>query len=99
MRWLTAQQAIVATQISSRFPQNHGAPIHIGDPAAIGADLAQPLFGPPVERVPEDLVAVFWACGVTPQQAALEARVELLLAHSPAHGFVTDLKADALAVS
>jgi uncharacterized protein YcsI (UPF0317 family) len=42
---------------------------------------------------------VFWACGVTPQQAALEAGVELLLAHSPAHGFVTDLKADALAVS
>ena len=25
--------------------------------------------------------------------------VELLLAHSPAHGFITDLKADALAVS
>ena len=41
MRWLTPQQAIRATQVSSRFPQNHGAPIHIGDPHAIGADLAR----------------------------------------------------------
>ena len=59
MRWLTPQQAITATQVTSRFPFNHGAPIHIGDPAAIGADLAHPLFGPPVERVPVGLTAVF----------------------------------------
>src|SRR6187397_1926687 len=39
MRWLTPQQAITAVQVSSRFPFNHGAPIHIGDPAAVGADL------------------------------------------------------------
>jgi len=94
MRWLTPQQAIVATQVSSRFPFNHGAPLHLGDPAAIGADLAAPLFGPPVDRVPDGVVPVFWACGVTPQEAALAAKVELMLAHSPAHGFVTDLKAD-----
>jgi uncharacterized protein YcsI (UPF0317 family) len=94
MRWLTPRQAIIATQVSARFPFNHGAPIHIGDPAAIGADLAQPLFGPPVERVPDGLVAVFWACGVTPQEAALAAKIEIMIAHAPAHGFVTDLKAD-----
>ena len=97
MRWLTPQQAIRATQVSSRFPLNHGAPIHVGDPHAIGADLARPLFGPPVERVPDGLVAVFWACGVTPQQAALDAKVELLLAHAPAHGFITDVLAEELA--
>ena len=99
MRWLTPQQAIVATQVSARFPWNHGAPIHIGDPAAIGADLANPLFGPPVERVPEGLVAVFWACGVTPQEAALAARIELMIGHAPAHGFITDLKADELCLA
>lgn len=94
MRWLTPQQAIVATQVSSRFPHNHGAPIHIGDPAAIGADLAQPLFGGPVPELPEDRVPVFWACGVTPQQAALQAQVDFFIAHAPAHGFITDLEAD-----
>jgi len=98
MRWLTPQQAIIATQVSARFPFNHGAPIHIGDPAAIGADLAQPLVGPPVERVPEGLVAVFWACGVTPQEAAVAAKVELMIAQAPAHGFVTDLEADQLCI-
>jgi uncharacterized protein YcsI (UPF0317 family) len=94
MRWLTPQQAITATQVSSRFPHNHGAPIHVGDPAAIGADLGNPLFGGEVGAMPEGLVPVFWACGVTPQQAALEAKVELLIAHAPAHGFITDLEAD-----
>src|SRR3981081_4588279 len=37
MRWLTPGQAITATQVTARFPFNHGAPIHIGHPAAIGA--------------------------------------------------------------
>jgi uncharacterized protein YcsI (UPF0317 family) len=96
MRWLTPQQAIVATQVSSRFPQNHGAPIHIGDPAAIGAGLEHPLFGGPVPALPAGMVPVFWACGVTPQQAALAAGVEFMIAHAPAHGFVTDLEADRL---
>jgi uncharacterized protein YcsI (UPF0317 family) len=94
MRWLTPQQAIIATQVTARFPFNHGSPIHIGDPAAIGADLAQPLFGPPAGAAPGGLVPVFWACGVTPQAAAEAARVEFMITHSPAHGFVTDLKAD-----
>jgi len=94
MRWLTPQQAITATQVSARFPFNHGAPIHVGDPAIIGADLSDPLFGPPVGRVPDDKVAVFWACGVTPQEAALAAKIDLMITHAPAHSFITDLKAD-----
>src|ERR1700730_4508727 len=44
MRWLTPAQAITATQVTARFPFNHGAPIHIGDPAALGADLASPMY-------------------------------------------------------
>ncbi len=94
MRWLTPEQAITATQVSSRFPFNHGAPIHIGDPAAIGADLHQPLFGSPVSEIPKGVVPVFWACGVTPQEAAVAAKVDFMITHAPAHGFITDLQAD-----
>ena len=94
MRWLTPEQAITATQVSSRFPFNHGAPIHIGDPAAIGADLHEPLFGGPVPEIPKGVVPVFWACGVTPQEAALEAKIDFMITHAPAHGFITDLEAD-----
>ena len=94
MRWLTHAQAIIATQVTSRFPFNHGAPIHIGDPAKIGADLAHPLFGGPVGTLPDGMVPVFWGCGVTPQAAAEAAKIDLMIAHAPAHSFVTDLKAD-----
>jgi uncharacterized protein YcsI (UPF0317 family) len=96
MRWLSAQQAIVATQITARFPFNHGAPIHIGDPHEIGADLASPLFGPPVPPTPPGIVSVFWACGVTPQSAVENAKLPFFIAHAPAHSFITDMPASAL---
>ena len=98
MRWLTPGQAIKAVQVTSRFPFNHGAPIHIGDPAVIGADLREPLVGPAIEAIPSELVPVFWACGVTPQQAALEANLDLMITHAPAHGFVTDVLSRELAI-
>ncbi len=96
MRWLTPQQAITAVQVTSRFPFNHGAPIHIGDPAGIGADLANPMFGGVVPPLPVDQTAVFWACGVTPQSAAQAAKLPLFIVHAAAHSFITDLPADRL---
>jgi uncharacterized protein YcsI (UPF0317 family) len=96
MRWLTPAQAITATQVTARFPFNHGAPIHIGDPAAIGADLASPMFGGPVPALPPDRVPVFWACGVTPQAAAEAARLPLFITHAAAHSFITDRTADSV---
>jgi uncharacterized protein YcsI (UPF0317 family) len=94
MRWLTPAQALIATQVSARFPFNHGAPIHIGDPNQIGADLAQPLFGEPIGVIPSKYVPVFWACGVTPQAAAEAAKIDLMITHAPAHGFISDLRSD-----
>ena len=96
MRWLTPAQAITAVQVSSRFPLNHGAPIHIGDPAGIGADLESPMFGGAVAPMPADQTAVFWACGVTPQSAAEAAKLPLFIVHAAAHSFITDLPADRL---
>lgn len=97
MRWLSPEQAIRAVQVTTRYPFNHGAPIHLGDPAAIGADLENPYVGPPVHRVPSGVVPVFWACGVTPQEAALAAGLDIMVTHAPAHGFVTDWEARRLA--
>src|SRR6476646_1054174 len=43
MRPLTPPQTVRATQICSRLPRAHGAPVHFGDPAAIGIrDIARP---------------------------------------------------------
>jgi uncharacterized protein YcsI (UPF0317 family) len=92
MRPLTPAQAITATRICARFPRAHGTPVHLGDPAALGIrDLGKPDFGDPVEIRPGEM-PVFWACGVTPQAVAMEARPPLLLTHKPGHMFVTDLR-------
>ncbi len=92
MRPLTPAQAVRAVQVCARFPRAHGAPVHLGDPAALGIrDLGRPDFGDPVEVRPGE-VPVFWACGVTPQAVAMEARPPLLITHKPGHMFVTDLR-------
>ena len=96
MRWLTPEQAITATQVSARFPFNHGAPIHIGDPEGIGADIASPMFGGPVPALPAGKTALFWSCGVTPQSAAEAARLPLFITHAAAHSFITDMPATSL---
>jgi uncharacterized protein YcsI (UPF0317 family) len=97
MRWLRPVHALIATRITARFPQLHGAPIHIGEPEALGVDVDRPLFGPHVPPIPSGLVPVFWACGVTPQEAALASGLPLLAAHAPGHGFITDLELDRVA--
>jgi uncharacterized protein YcsI (UPF0317 family) len=92
MRPLTPAQAIDATRICSRFPRAHGTPVHLGDPTAIGIrDLSKPDFGDAVE-IREGEMPVFWACGVTPQAVAMQAKPPLLLTHKPGHMFVTDLR-------
>jgi len=94
MRPLTPSQAIEAVVITSRYPQAHGAPVHFGDPGAIGiSDLTQPDFGD-VVTVRAGEVPVFWACGVTPQAVLMEAKPEFAITHSPGCMFVTDRLAE-----
>jgi uncharacterized protein YcsI (UPF0317 family) len=77
--------------ITGRYPRMHGAPVHIGDPAALGIrDISQPDFGDAV-TIAEHEVPVFWACGVTPQLALDAAQPEIAITHSPGCMFVTDL--------
>lgn len=91
MRPLRAADAIRAVQVTSRFPQVHGAPVHIGDPSLIGiADLSRPDYGDAVEVRPDEL-PVFWACGVTPQGALRQARPAFCITHAPGSMLITDL--------
>lgn len=91
MRPLRAAAVIRAVQVTSRFPNVHGAPVHIGDPALIGiTDLARPDYGDAVEVMPDEL-PVFWACGVTPQAAIQQARPEFCITHAPGAMLITDL--------
>lgn len=98
MRPFLAADAIRAIQICTRFPSVHGAPVHLGDPSAIGiGDLSRPDFGDTVS-VKKGEMPVFWACGVTPQVALESARLPFAITHSPGCMLVTDLRNSQLAI-
>jgi uncharacterized protein YcsI (UPF0317 family) len=91
MRPLAGGDIDQAIRITGGFPAIHGAPVQVGDPAALGiADLQRPDFGDPVAVLPGEQ-PVFWACGVTSQVALGHARLPLAITHRPGHMLVTDL--------
>ncbi len=90
MRPYKPEEIPLVVSASGRYPAMHGAPVHVGAPEALGiVDLANPEFGEPVE-IEEDQLPVFWACGVTPQAIAMQAKPPLVITHSPGHMFITD---------
>jgi uncharacterized protein YcsI (UPF0317 family) len=98
MRPVPLGKVVRAVQITSRFPAVHGAPVHIGDPAAIGVrDIDRPDFGDRVTIRPGE-VPVFWACGVTPQAVAMTTKPEIMITHSPGYMFISDIRDEELAV-
>ena len=91
MRPFLPADAIRAIAITSRFESVHGAPVHFGDPAAIGIkDIDAPYSGVPPVLHPGE-VPVFWACGVTPQVVMEHARPPITITHKPGHMLITDL--------
>lgn len=91
MRPFLPADAIRAITITARFEQAHGAPVHFGDPAAIGiAGIDRPYSGSAPVLYPAE-VPLFWACGVTPQVVLEHARPPIAIAHKPGHMLVTDL--------
>ena len=97
MRPFSPADAIRAIEVTSRFPLTHGAPIHMGDPAAIGiADLDRPDYGDRVTIQPGE-VPLYWACGITPQVVVTNAKPDICITHFPGHMLITDLPAKASA--
>ncbi len=109
----TSHDAVRAIQISSRYPDGHGAPVHIGEAASIGVkDFCNPdiipliqvkslqhpeMFGKGYDLDPGEVV-MWWGCGVTPQLAAKAAKVPFMITHSPAHLFISDTRYEEWAI-
>ncbi|RMG14412.1 MAG: putative hydro-lyase [Planctomycetota bacterium] len=94
LRPLPRERVDEAARITDAFWHGHGAPVHVGDPEALGIlDLERPDWGDPV-RVRRGEVAVFWACGVTTQVAVQNAiaagALAWALTHAPGCMFVAD---------
>ena len=91
MRPVPERLVELAVEVTGRYPKVHGAPVPVGDPAALGiTDLPSPDFGDPVP-VHDGEVPVFWACGVTPQAVVMSSRPAFAISHAPGHMFVTDV--------
>ncbi|MER6948096.1 putative hydro-lyase [Nonomuraea sp. NPDC000554] len=92
MRPVPEELVGLAIEVTGRYPLVHGAPVHAGDPAAIGIeDLGRPDFGDPVEVRPGE-VPLFWACGMTPQAAVMASGVEFAIGHLPGHMAIIDVR-------
>jgi uncharacterized protein YcsI (UPF0317 family) len=90
MRPIPTTMVDLAVEITGSYPLAHGAPVHVGDPRALGIDnLAEPDFGDSVEVLPGEH-PVFWACGLTPQYATMAGKPPLAITHAPGHMFITD---------
>lgn len=90
MRPIPDRLVDTAVAVTARMPAVHGAPVHVGDPMALGiSDLTQPDFGDPVD-VRAGETPVFWACGVTPQAALMASGVPFAITHAPGHMLITD---------
>lgn len=91
MRPMTPRHAIRAVEVTSRFPHTHGSPVHLGNPAQIGIeDISKPDWGD-TQDIADDEIPVFWACGVTPQNAIRMAKPEICITHTPGSMLITDL--------
>jgi uncharacterized protein YcsI (UPF0317 family) len=99
MRPIPGDAVPAAFAVSERYPQLHGAPLHAGDPAVIGVDLAEPLETLGELDVAPGEVPVFWACGVTTQTAIEHARPPVAYTHVSSRMLVCDLRLDDLAAS
>ncbi|MGB3386820.1 MAG: putative hydro-lyase [Pseudaminobacter sp.] len=97
MRPIKNHQLVRASQVTSRFPATHGAPVHVGDPSLIGVDLNKTDFDTGVFELAEDDVPVFWGCGGTPQAVALASKIDFMITHKVGHLFVTDMRSEAIA--
>lgn len=96
MRAVLAEQVPLAAAITRTHPMAHGAPVHVGDPAAIGVDLARPIDGIGLTDLQPGEVPVFWACGVSLERAIAHAAPDLAISHAPGHMLITDRAASAM---
>lgn len=92
MRPMSPQDAIRSAIITSSMPNVHGSPVHIGDPSLIGiSDIQKPDFGV-ADTINPGEIPVFWCCGVTPQDAVMQAKPDFCITHAPGSMLITDVK-------
>jgi uncharacterized protein YcsI (UPF0317 family) len=95
MRPFRDEQVETVAQITARFPRVHGAPLHAGDPAALGIlDVTTPDWGEVLVPEPGE-TPLFWGCGLTALAALQTSGIPLFITHAPGKMLITDLRNEA----
>ena len=99
MRPFARESVDTVRQITSRFLRVHGAPIHEGDPSALGiANFGTPDFGEVLQPLPGE-VPLYWPCGLTALVALENSGIEFFVTHAPGKMLVTDILNSSLETS
>jgi uncharacterized protein YcsI (UPF0317 family) len=92
MRPFPQEQVQTVKAVTARFPRVHGAPIHEGDPAALGISrFDYPDFGEPMKVLPDE-VPLYWGCGLTALAALERARIPFFITHAAGSMLMTDMR-------
>lgn len=96
MRPFAARDVDTVTEVTRRFLRSHGAPVHVGDAAALGIDdIGKPDFGEVLMPLPNE-VPMYWGCGLTALAALERSGLPLFMTHAAGAMLVTDLRNEAL---
>jgi uncharacterized protein YcsI (UPF0317 family) len=92
MRPFVCEQVQTVKAVTARFPRLHGAPIHEGDPAALGISrFDDPDFGEPMEVLPGEM-PLYWGCGLTALAALQRACIPFFITHAAGCMLATDMR-------
>jgi uncharacterized protein YcsI (UPF0317 family) len=83
-------------EYTAHFPQCHGGPVGRNNPQALGIEDEQEQLLPFPGWVPEGHDKLYWGCGVTPSIVAQNAKLPLMIVHTPGNAMVTDIRTESL---
>lgn len=85
-------------EYTGHFPKCHGGPLSKNDHEAIGIEDKHKSLYPKGGHIetPEGHDRLYWACGVTPSIVAQNAKLPLMIVHTPGHAMITDISTESL---
>ena len=79
-------------EYTAHFPKCHGGPVGRNNPEKLGILDEKDQLVPYPGWVPDGHDKLYWACGITPSIVAREAKLPLMIVHTPGNAMVTDVK-------
>ena len=98
MRSFLPEVTDIVAEYTSHFPKCHGGPLSKNDHAKLGIADPHKSFYPKGGHIvtEEGHDRLYWACGVTPSIVAHNAKLPLMIVHTPGHAMITDIETESL---